>query len=115
MAYCTATDVRLIIETSMETDDITSLIILADDEVDEMAEGVTLSDVDKKRCSMYLTAIMIAEKQPSSYTVGSVRINMKDRSARWLKKVQDIINDNRTIPVKVTSYQKIDQDSRYPL
>lgn len=112
MVYSTPDEVKLIIETSMSDDDITLLIVLADDEVDGMG-GAALSDVDKQKCSMYLTAIMIAEKQPSSYSVGTVRINMRDRTARWLQRVKDIIDENRTIPIKSSTYEKIDEDARY--
>lgn len=113
VAYCTAADVKLIIETSLSDEDIGSLIALADDDLDEMSAGVTLSATDKKKCSIYLTAIKIAERQPTSYSVGSTRISHGDRSKEWEKKVWDIINQNKTPVVKSSEYQKIDEDLRY--
>lgn len=95
MPYSEPDDVRLLINTSLQDDQIGSLIQMADDDLDEMTEGVTLNAADKKACSMRLAAIMIAERQPLSYGVGEANIKMSDRrTGRWLSKVREIIKRN---------------------
>ncbi len=116
MSYCKPSDVLLIIDSGMDPDEIEDLITLADDDLDKMSAGVTLDEADKKKGSMYLAAIMIAEKQPTSYTVGTARVTHDGRAERWRAKVQDIIRQNKkTLQVVSSTYQKIDENTRYPV
>lgn len=116
MAYCSAADVGLLIAHSMSSGDVDSLIALADKDLDDMLGAYTLSAELKKRCSSMLTAIMIADRQPKSYSAGSARISYGERIRRWQAKVDELVARATAarVQVKVSEYQKIDEDVRYP-
>ena len=81
MAYCTNTEVRLIIDTSHTDDEITAIIVLADAEID--ARGLDgLADNVKKLISMYISASIIALRDPSSKSIGEYRED-KLNAAGW--------------------------------
>ena len=83
MPYCTASDVRLLINTSLSDDDIGSLITLADAELDALLGGASMSSTLKKGCSMRLTAIMIAGRQPQQQRIGAYSEGWGGRIAEW--------------------------------
>lgn len=112
--YCEPEDVEDIIETSLDPDQIARMIYRADKRLDKMIAGLTLDADDLKECSMYLTAIMIEDRQPTSYTVGSATIRKRNNAARWEKKVQGIIDRNKTPHIGESEYRKINEDIRYP-
>lgn len=91
MGYCKSADVRLVIQTALEDHEIDDLIELADTDLDEKLGGASLSDNLKKQCSMMLTAIMIAERTPQTYSIGSIRISQGPRIENWRKRVNRIV------------------------
>ncbi len=100
----------------MDVDDIAKLIILSDEDLDTKLAGSVMTATNKKRCSSFLTAIMIAEKMPDSYTVYGVRINFGNRVKRWQAKVDELIDGasgGEHAIIKSSSYTRIDEDARY--
>lgn len=88
LAYCTASDVRLLVHTSLSDSDIESLIALADAELDSMLGGASMSTTQKKNCSMRLTAVMIVASQPRREKVGDLVFEYADRVGEWRRYVR---------------------------
>lgn len=107
---------KLVINTNMDVDDIAKIIIQSDEELDTRLNGATMSATNKKRCSSLMTAIVIAESMPESYTVGSTRISFGSRIRRWEARVDALVDTataSAAVIVKSSTYQKIVEDSRY--
>lgn len=68
MANCTYTEVRRIIDTSLEDTDITALIVLADAEIAE--RNMSGNSNIKKTISMLLTASLCAAQDPETRSIG---------------------------------------------
>lgn len=115
MVYSDADDVRMIIETSLADASITELIAIADADIDDMLSGTTLGTALLKKCSMMLTAAMIAEGNPQNYSVGDARVDMGNRAKGWRAEVTRTINKAKAARVTIvaTAYQHIDEDERY--
>ena len=116
MAYCKSSDVKILVETTLDDELIEELIEISDADLDSMLGGSSLGTQLKKRCSMMLTAATIAEKYPRSYTVGSARIDMGTKIRDWRSQVRDIVarvKAGRAV-IKSSKYQHIDEDVRYP-
>jgi hypothetical protein len=115
MGYCNASDVRVLIETELVDEVIENLIVLADADLDRMLGGTTADASFKKKASMYLTAAMIADGGPPSYTVGNIRIDMGKQAASWRAQVKESVEEARagSAVIKSSVYQKIDEDIRY--
>lgn len=115
MAYSSAADVKTIIETSLADASITELIAIADADIDDLLSGTSLGATLKKKCSMMLTAAMIAEGNPKNYSVGDARVDMGNRARSWRAEVHRTISEAKAArrTVKSSSYQVIDEDGRY--
>ena len=83
MVYCDYDAVRLLVDTALSDANITSLIALADDDLDDLLDGASMSSALKKACSMRLTACMIVENQPESIRMGGISMKWSDRAAKW--------------------------------
>jgi hypothetical protein len=70
LTYCTAADVRLIINTSLSDEEIDTVIETSDAYIDKVLGAQSGSDKLVKRLSMLLTAKAIKTRQPQSYAVG---------------------------------------------
>ncbi|MHA1286252.1 MAG: hypothetical protein ACTSPB_02490 [Candidatus Thorarchaeota archaeon] len=90
--YCSASDVRLIIQTDLDDEFIERLINLADANLDKKLGGASMDAESKRSCSMMLTAAMIAERTPQTYSIGSIRISQGPRIENWRKSVNKIIS-----------------------
>jgi len=90
MTYCNASDVRLLIHTNLTDDEIDDLIPLADSDLDDMLGGASITTTQKKKGSMRGTAIMIAERSPTTYTAGSTRVDYSQRTTEWRNYVRRV-------------------------
>ncbi len=101
----------------MDIDDIAKIIVQSDEDLDTKLAGSAMTATNKKRCSSLMTAIVIADSLPQSLTVGNTRMDFgAGRVKRWQAKVDELIegaSGGETAIVKVSSYQRIDEDSRY--
>lgn len=99
MANCTASEVKLIISTSMSDTDVGSLITLADAEITSRGLDTRNSNI-LKTLSMYLTADLIINKQPPNVTAGPT-----GRTAHpvdtWRKKAEQLILNSGEPPIIV--------------
>ena len=90
MVYCTYTDVKRIIDTTLADADITALIVLADAEI--TARGLTtLSSDVLKTISMYLTADMIQSETVASGSIGALSAQSPPPPPNWRKRAEKLI------------------------
>lgn len=83
MSYCKSSDVRLIVSTDLEDHEIDDLIPLADSDLDDLLQGASMTDIQKKNCSMRLTAIMIANRIPRKESIAGIVTDWTDQIATW--------------------------------
>ena len=102
MAYCTYDEVKLIIATSMASADITSLIVLADAEIDARELDGRAADI-KKRISMFLTAELIALKQPGQANIGPLSSSPSTSTTDWRKLAENLILRSGEPPIEIVN------------
>ncbi len=68
--YCTASDVRLIVETSLSDSDIEALVEMSDAEIDTRIGAQSPSDKLMKKLSALITACAVKTRQPSAVSIG---------------------------------------------
>lgn len=88
MAYCTAANVKLIINTELSDVDIGTLIGMADAEID--ARGLDFAVAVKQQISMLITASLIALRNPSDKAIGEYRETIIS-PIDWRTRVEDLI------------------------
>ena len=101
MAYCTYDEVRTVISTSLEDADITALIVLADAEINARLLHNRNSNV-RKLISMYLTASIIALREPQTASTGGishVTMGAKD----WREMAESLIKRSGEPPIIVAN------------
>lgn len=90
MANCTYNDVRQIIVTVLQDTDITALIVDSDAEITR--RGLTDLPADiRKRVSMYLTAEVIAAREPGQRSDQGASSAPGETSEGWRKKAEALI------------------------
>jgi len=114
MAYCTASDVRQIIHTSLSDTDIASIIETSDAVIDRRIGAQSSSDKAVKRLSMLLTARTIKARQPRSAAAGEYREDSGDIMETWAAEIEGLFRLYGSPTFKASEYQHIDEDERYP-
>jgi len=114
MAYSAAADVRLVINTTLTDDQITSIIEMSDAEIDKRIGAQSSSDPLIKKLSMLLTAHTIKTRQPKSQAIGEYREDSGNVLEVWEREIQRIYRLYKGISVKATEYRHIDEGKRYP-
>ena len=114
MAYCTASDVRLIIHTSLSDSDIASIIETSDAVIDKRIGSQSSSDKAVKKLSMLLTARSIKARQPRSVAAGEYREDSGDIMEVWDGEIEGLFRLYGSPTFKASEYQHIDEDERYP-
>lgn len=94
--YCTAAEVKLLIDTDLSDGDIESLIDWSDNETDQLTDGLSLGSSKLAQISARLTAIKIADRSPQSYSVGGTQMDYKDRIKRWRSQIHGVVNREKT-------------------
>lgn len=90
MPYCTSADVQAIIHSTLTTDQITGLIVLADAEID--ARGMSTRAVGvKKAISMIKTAALIAGRDPKSWALGEYKESVRTPK-EWNKLAENYVH-----------------------
>ena len=114
MAYCTAADVRAIINTNLTDDQVTSIIETSDAEIDKRLGAQSSSDKLVKKLSMLLTAHTIKTRQPKSQAIGEYREDAGDVLEVWEREIERIYRLYKGVSVKGSEYGHIDEKKRYP-
>jgi len=114
MAYCTASDVRRIIHTSLTDSEITSIIETSDAQIDRRLGEQSPSDKVVKKLSMLLTAKTIKARQPRSVAAGEYREDSGDILEVWTQEIEGLFRLYKSPTIKASEYRHIDEDERYP-
>jgi len=114
VAYCTASDVRLIIHTSLSDADIASIIETSDAQIDMRLGAQSSSDKIVKKLSMLLTAKTIKARQPRSVAAGEYREDSGDILEVWTQEIECLFRLYKSPTIKASEYRHIDEDERYP-
>lgn len=113
MAYCTASDVRLIIHTSLTDSDIASIIETSDAQIDRRLGTQSSSDKVVKKLSMLFTARTIKQRQPDSVAVGEYKESSGDIQATWSREIAALLRLYTPPTVATSNYQHVDEECRY--
>lgn len=100
MAYVTVQEVQYFINTEVSSTDITNMITLADAELDIMLGGSSMSGNVKTACSARIVAMMLAQRDPETYTVGSSQTNFGRQITRWDKYVKARVREAKIDTVR---------------
>ena len=114
MAYCTAVDVRTIVQTSLTDSEITGLIETSDAEIDRRIGAQDPNDKLVKKLSMLLTAHTIKTRQPWSQAIGEYREDAGDVLEVWEREIDRIYRLYQGISVKGSEYKYIEESKRFP-
>ena len=114
MAYCTAADVRTVVQTSLTDSDITNIIETSDAEIDKRLGTQSSTDKLIKKLSMLLTAHTIKTRQPKSVAIGEYREDAGDVLEVWEREIERIYRLHKSVSVKSSEYRHIEEAKRYP-
>ncbi len=114
MVYCTAADVRLIVETSLTDTEISGIVEMSDAEIDKKLGSQDTSDKLIKKLSMLLTAQSIKTRQPRSVAIGEYREDAGNVLEVWEREIERIYRLYRNVKVKASDYRFIEEGKRYP-
>jgi hypothetical protein len=114
LAYCTASDVRLIVSTSLTDAEISAIIAMSDAEIDRRLGSQDASDELIKKLSVLLTAHSIRTRQPRSVAIGEYREDAGDILEVWEREIERIYRLYRIFSVKASDYRVIDEEKRHP-
>jgi hypothetical protein len=114
LAYCTASDVRLIVETSLTDTEISGVIEMSDAEIDSRLGSQDSSDKLIKKLSMLLTAHAIKTRQPMSQVIGEYREDAGNVLEVWEREIERIYRLYKGLSIKATDYRFIEEGKRYP-
>jgi len=111
LANCTASDVRLVINTGLTDDEIAALIALADTEVE--ARGFISPKWTaglKKRLSMLLTAELVSMNDVMSRGINEYQAVKPGNASLWRQMAEKLVASVQGPYVKATSYREIDEE-----
>ena len=114
MAYCTASDIRRIIHTSLTDSEITSIIETSDAQLDKRLGAQSSSDKVVKKLSMLLSAKTIKARQPRSVAAGEYREDSGNIIEVWAQEIEGLFRLYSSPSIKASEYRHIDEEERYP-
>lgn len=91
MAYCTASDVRLIVNTSLTDEQITTVIETSDAYIDKMLGSQSSSDKLIKRLSMLMTAKAVKTRYPQRVTAVGFSEDAGNVLETWDAEIKEIM------------------------
>jgi hypothetical protein len=112
--YCTEEDVRMIVETSLDDNQIMEIIEMSDAEIDRRIGAQSTSDRLVKKLSILITAHTVKTRQPRSQATGEYREDAGDVLEVWEREVEGIYRLYRGVSIEGSEYRHIDEDRRYP-
>lgn len=112
MPYCTAADVRTIVDTPLADGEISDLIETSDAEIDRWIGVQSGFDKLVKKLSMLLTAHAIRSSQSQTQAVGEYREDAGDILEVWEREIERIYRLYRVSRVKASEYEEISESER---
>lgn len=113
MSYCAASDVRLIIETSLSDSEIEALIEMSDAEIDTRIGAQNPTDKLVKKLSALITAHAVKTRQPQAVAIGEYREETGSVLEVWEKEIERVYRLKGTPTIKGSEYRHIDEEKRY--
>jgi hypothetical protein len=113
MPYCTAADVRAMVDTALTDGEITGIIETSDAEIDRRIGVQSSSDKLVKKLSMLVTALAIRARQPQTQVIGEYREDAGDDLRVWEREIERIFILFQVLSVKGSEYKNIDESERY--
>ena len=110
MAYCTASDMRLIVSTSLTDAEISGIIAMSDAEIDRRLGNQESSDELIKKLSVLLTAHSIKTRQPNTVAIGEYRDDSGNVLEVWEREIERICRLYRGFSVKASEYGIIEEE-----
>jgi len=114
LAYCTASDVRLVVDTDLTDAQIAGIVEMSNAEIDARIGSQSTPGELVKKLSVLLTAHAIKTRQPQSLAVGEYREDTGDVLGVWEREIERIYRLHGNVSVKASDYAHIDDDERYP-
>ncbi|MGD2200495.1 MAG: hypothetical protein PVJ38_02545 [Candidatus Bathyarchaeota archaeon] len=114
MPYCEASDVRLVVETSLSDQEIETLVGMSDAEIDGRLGAQSPADTLVKKLSTLLTAHAIKTRQPQTQAIGEYREDSGDVLEVWEREIEGIYRLKGGVRVSASGYQRIKEEERYP-
>jgi len=114
MPYCTASDIRLIIETSLSDSEIETLIEMSDAEIDNRIGAQNPTDKLVKKLSTLITAHAVKTRQPHAVSIGEYREETGSVLEAWEREIERIYRLKGTPTIKDSKYRHIYEEKRYP-
>jgi hypothetical protein len=112
MPYCTAADVRTMVDTSLTDGEIAGIIETSDAEIDRRIGVQSSSDKLVKKLSMLVTAHAIRSRQPQTQVIGEYREDAGDVLRVWEREIERIYRLYRVPRVKASEYEEIGESER---
>ena len=113
MTYCTAADVRLVINTKLTDNEITGIIEMSDAEINRRNGSQSASDKLIKKLSMLLTAHTIKSRYPQNQALGEYREASENILEVWEREIEHIYKLYKGVSMKASDYRHIDEEKRY--
>ena len=113
MPYCTAADVRAMVDTALTDGEIAGIIETSDAEIDRRIGVQSSSDKLVKKLSMLVTARAIRARQPQTQVIGEYREDAGDALRVWEREIERIFRLYQVSSVIASEYKKIDESERY--
>lgn len=114
MAYCIASDVRLVVDTDLTDAQIAGIVEMSDAEIDARIGSQSTPGELVTKLSVLITAHAIKTRQPQSLAVGDYREDAGDVLGVWEREIERIYRLYKGVSVKASDYAHIDDDERYP-
>lgn len=113
VSYCTAAEVRAIINTNLTDEQIISIIETSDAEIDRRIGAQDPEDKLVKKLSILLTAHIIKTRQPRSQAIGDYKEDAGNVLEIWEREIERIYRLHKGISIKASDYRHIDEEKRY--
>jgi hypothetical protein len=111
-AYCTAPDIRTIIQTSLTDGEITGIFEMSEAQIDRRTGARDSNNKLVKKLSILLTDHAIKTRQPMSQAIGDYR-EVDDVPEVWEREIERIYRLYKGVSVKASEYRHIDKSKRY--
>lgn len=112
--YCSASDVTLLVSTTLEAERIEELIDQSSAEIDKRIGPQSSTDKAIEKLCAFITAYTIKIQRPQSEALGTRRVEMGVTLELWQKEIERLYRLYHTPIVKASEYASIDEDSRFP-
>ena len=91
MVYCSASDVRIIVNTNLTDSQITTIIETSDAYIDKLLGAQSASDKLIKKLSMLITVKTVKTRDPSSFGIGEYSESSGNVISIWDSEIREIM------------------------